>query len=118
MTSSSALQLMLIPHQTRDGLVYQHLRICILTANGVLSPSDLTQVSLPSEIKFSQGIVIEGRGPIWLYGFLVHLCHPATWIGCYEPRQEGCVVVQTHVPDIQVGQLRGLHLNKIPINLE
>jgi CRISPR-associated protein Csx3 len=110
MTNSSALELILIPHQTTDGLVYQHLRICILTANGVLSPSDLANVNLPSKMKFSQGIVIEGRGPIWLYGFLVHLCHPAAWVGCYEPRQEGCVVVQTHVPDIQVGQILPLQL--------
>jgi CRISPR-associated protein, Csx3 family len=45
---------------------------------------------------FSQGIVIEGRGAIWLYGYLVHECHPAAWVGCYDPRLDGAVVVATH----------------------
>ncbi|MEC4807252.1 MAG: CRISPR-associated ring nuclease Crn3/Csx3 [Jaaginema sp. PMC 1079.18] len=100
----SAIQLTLIPHKTQAGLPYQHLHIQLTTANGIIRPSDLKEVKLPANIDYSQGIVIEGKAPIWLYGYLVHECHPAAWVGCYDTRL-GAVVVATHTPDINVSQI-------------
>jgi CRISPR-associated protein Csx3 len=105
----SAIHLEVIPHQTRSGLPYQHLHIQILTENGIIAPSDLKGLKLPRPIDFSQGIVIEGRAPIWLYSYLVHECHPAAWVGCYDTRL-GAVVVATHTPDISVSQVFKLDL--------
>ncbi|MGE5656975.1 MAG: CRISPR-associated protein Csx3 [Actinomycetota bacterium] len=31
-------------------------------------------------------MVIEGKVPIWLYGYLVHECHPGIWAACYDTR--------------------------------
>ena len=106
----SAVQLEFISDQMQSGLAYQLLRLRLLPPDGVIQPSDLQGLELPEGLKLSQGIVLEGRGPIWLYGYLVHLCHPAAWVGCYDPRLEGAVVVETHTPGVAVGQVIALTL--------
>ncbi|MCU0569498.1 MAG: CRISPR-associated ring nuclease Crn3/Csx3 [Oculatellaceae cyanobacterium Prado106] len=100
----TAIGLTVIPHQTQMGAGYQHLRFEILHESGILEPGDLCGLSLPDDIQWDQGIVIEGKGPIWLYGYLVHVCHAAAWVGCFDPRL-GAVVVMTHVRSVQVGQV-------------
>ncbi|MFB2981913.1 CRISPR-associated ring nuclease Crn3/Csx3 [Microseira sp. BLCC-F43] len=100
----SAIQLTVIPHQTQDGTPYQHLHVEIANENGIITPGDLKGLKLPAGINYSQGIVIEGKAAIWLYGYLVHECHPAAWVGCYDPRL-GAVVVATHTPDISISQV-------------
>jgi CRISPR-associated protein Csx3 len=105
----NSIQLEVIPHQTREGLQYQHLHFQIMTEDGVIAPADLKGLKLPQGVQFSQGIVIEGKGPVWLYGYLVHECHPATWVGCYDPRL-GAVVVATHIHEVSVSQVLELDL--------
>ena len=105
----SAIHLEAIPHQTRSGLPYQHLHIEILKESGIITPPELKGLKLPRPIDFAQGIVIEGRAPIWLYGYLVHQCHPAAWVGGYDTRL-GAVVVATHTPDVSISQVFELDL--------
>ncbi|HBE17695.1 MAG TPA: CRISPR-associated protein Csx3 [Cyanobacteria bacterium UBA11367] len=100
----SAIQLEVIPQQTQDGLPYQRLHIQILNENGIIVPADLKGLKLPAGIDYRQGIVIEGKAPLWLYGYLVHECHPAAWVGCYDPRL-GIVVVATHTPNVGISQV-------------
>jgi CRISPR-associated protein Csx3 len=92
-----------------EGLPYQHLRIQITTENGIISPTDIKGLKLPNTVDYSQGIVLEGKAPIWLYGYLVHECHPAAWVACYDSRL-GAVVVATHSPEINVSQVFKLNL--------
>jgi CRISPR-associated protein Csx3 len=47
-------------------LPYQHLHFQILTDDGIIAPADIKGLKLPAGIQFNQGIVIEGKGPIWL----------------------------------------------------
>jgi CRISPR-associated protein Csx3 len=103
------IQLTLISQQTSQGLVYQKLSIRIVSPDGVIEPVDLNELDLPQSIDWRKGVVIEGRAPIWLYGYLVHICHPALWVACYDPRL-GAVVVATHTHEVSVGQV-------IPISL-
>lgn len=105
----SAVQIQVIPHKTDCGLAYQHLHFYLATPNGIISPQDLKDLKIPPGIDYSQGIVIEGKGPIWLYGYLVHECHAGAWVGCYDPRL-GAIVVSTHTPTINVGQVFKLDL--------
>jgi CRISPR-associated protein Csx3 len=70
----------------------------LLEGNGVLDPKELVQVVLPGEPDWREGVLVNGRGPIWLYAHLVHLCHPAAWVATVDPRQGG-VVVQCHIPN-------------------
>lgn len=99
-----AIQLDLILHQTQEGLSYQHLRIQFTTENGVIAPQDLQGLTLPPEIRSDLGIGIEGKGPLWLYSYLVNECQDSLWIGCYDPRL-GIVVVDTQTPAIAVGSV-------------
>jgi CRISPR-associated protein Csx3 len=103
------IQLQVIPHHSLEGLPYQHLHFQITTDDGVIAPADIQGLKLPGGIVFNQGIVIEGKGPIWLYAYLVHECHPAAWVGCYDPRL-GAVVVATHTHEVAVSQVLKLEL--------
>jgi CRISPR-associated protein Csx3 len=51
-------------------------------------------------------VIVEGRAPIWRYGMALHLLHgsPAAAIAFYDPRL-GAVIVATHSPQWQVGQV-------------
>ena len=52
-----------------------------------------------------KGVVLSGRGPVWLYGFLVHYYHPTRMIAVYDPRLQGAVVISVHHPDYQTGMV-------------
>ena len=79
----------------------------ILTFNlsGPLSPADLKNINLPNDINYQKGIIISGRGPIWLHATLAHILHPARWVATHDPRLGGGVVVQSHDPKIEVGDI-------------
>ena len=109
----NGIQLQVIPHQTQNGQPYQHLRFQITTEDGIIAPNDIKGLKLPDGIQWQQGIVIEGKGPIWLYGYLIHECHPAAWVGCYDPRL-GAVVVASHTHAIAVSQVLPLDLPQRP----
>lgn len=51
------------------------------------------------DIPAGDGVVISGRGPIWLYAALVHHYHPAAWVATFDPRLGGGVVVERHTHD-------------------
>lgn len=105
-----AIELNLIPHQSEEGLAYQHLRIKLAGADGIITPEDLKQLQLPKDIDPTKGVILEGKGPIWLYAFLTHECHATAWLGCYDPRLGGGVVVETHTREVYIGQVVKLKL--------
>ncbi len=66
---------------------------------GSLEPADLKTLSPPDPIKegFAQkGVILSGRGPVWLYGFLIHFYHPTRFVAVHDPRLAGAVVVESH----------------------
>ncbi|MEM2364468.1 MAG: CRISPR-associated ring nuclease Crn3/Csx3 [Candidatus Bathyarchaeia archaeon] len=71
--------------------------------DGPIEPSALKTLK-PPEVNPRKGVVLSGRGPIWLYGFLLHHYHPVRWIGVYDPRL-GAVVVQSHDPNKGIGDI-------------
>ncbi|MEO0533331.1 MAG: CRISPR-associated ring nuclease Crn3/Csx3 [Cyanobacteria bacterium P01_A01_bin.123] len=108
----TAVELRLATHQTQAGLPYQHLHVHINTPTGILTPDALKTVKMPDPILWSQGIVIEGKIPLWLSGYLVHACHAAAWVACFDPRfgndvphSGGAVVVATHSPQVAEGEV-------------
>lgn len=66
----------------------------------VLEPASLAEIQLPDTLlgRRHEGVVFSGRGPLWLYGHLVHLAHAFAWVGVYDPRLSGAVVVMRHTP--------------------
>ena len=70
----------------------------------ILSPEDLATIA-PPEVNGAKGVVLSGRGPIWLYCFLTHFYHPTKFIATYDPRLEGAVIVERHSPEYRVGSV-------------
>jgi CRISPR-associated protein Csx3 len=73
-------------------------------SGGVISPADLANLNPPA-VDGRKGVVLSGRGPVWLFAALCHHYHPTAWVGCFDPRLGGAVVVQTHCLGIAVGQV-------------
>lgn len=86
------------------GLPFQVIEIELTRPDRLVFPEDLAQLRLPGGIDPRLGVVLSGRAPIWLYGWLVHECHFTRWVACYDPRL-GAVVVTSHSPDVQVGEI-------------
>jgi CRISPR-associated protein Csx3 len=92
---ASNVQLSLSPVEQMGDLSFQRLSIALTSADRLIAPKDLRSLTLPPGIDTTVGVVITGRGPIWLYTYLVHELHPTAWVACYDPRL-GAVVVTTH----------------------
>lgn len=64
---------------------------------GVCEPSDLASLN-PPEVPGTGGVIISGRGPVWLYAALAHHYHVTAWVGTFDPRLGGAVVTSRHSP--------------------
>ena len=62
---------------------------------GVCWPADLATLN-PPEVDGTKGVVISGRGPVWLYAALAHHYHVTAWVGTFDPRLGGAVVTSRH----------------------
>ena len=87
----------------KNSLILEH-QILSIEIPSVVEPADLTSLSLPEGMDFKKGVVITGRGPIWLYATLVHLCHSFPWVATHDPRN-GYVVVQSHSKETFAGDV-------------
>ncbi len=67
----------------------------VISGNGIIEPRDLESLKLPSPIDFTKGVIISGKAPVWLFSYLSHELHIATWVATYDPRLGG-IVTQTH----------------------
>jgi CRISPR-associated protein Csx3 len=82
--------------------------------NSVMAPDDLRDIDLPGELmgRRDRGLIISGRGPVWLYGHLLHCAHAFAWVGTYDPRLNAAVVVANHISSgPQVGSVVPVELN-------
>lgn len=75
---------------------------------GVDKPIGLDAVlpELPA-IKAGQVLVIGGRAPVWLFGRALHKAHgsAAGAVAFFDPKMGGGVVVASHKPGIDEGQV-------------
>ena len=71
---------------------------------GPLAPADLREVA-PPQVKGVKGVILSGRGPIWLYCFLAHNYHPTKFIATYDPRLGGAVIVESHSSEFREGEV-------------
>ena len=72
--------------------------------DGVLDPQDLATL-VPPKVIGTKGVIINGRGPIWLYCFLTHFYHPTRFVATYDPRLGGAVIVESHFAEYQTGSI-------------
>lgn len=102
--------------RTLTGLTCQVIEIELRRPDRLMFPEDLQALQLPPELDPYYGVILSGRAPIWLYGWLVHACHHTRWVACYDPRL-GAVVVSTHHPEVRVGQVLPLPKPQPPSGL-
>ena len=74
-----------------------------------LSP-EILQKMTPPKVDGKKGVVLSGRGPIWLYSFLTHHYHPTKFIAIYDPRIGGAIVVESHTHDRRIGDILDVEL--------
>lgn len=67
-----------------------------------IAPADIQQLDIPS-VPLDKGIILSGRGPVWLFGALAHHFHPAQWVASHDPRLGGGVIFASHTPSVRVG---------------
>jgi len=67
----------------------------VITGNGIVDTEAVRGLQV-KELDYQQGVVLSGKGPVWLFAYLAHLCHPAAWVAIFDPRLGG-VVVQNHI---------------------
>lgn len=89
--------------------LFEKFTLCdfsIASEGGLFEPHSLNKAKLPEGLEMSKGLILSGRGPIWLYGYLVHLSHTFAWIALYDPRLAGAVVIERHVKNApEVGEI-------------
>ena len=71
--------------------------------DGPISPEILQNLN-PPHVNFKKGVILSGRGPVWLYSYLTHHYHPAAWVATNDPRL-GAVVVASHTPEVKPGMV-------------
>lgn len=81
----------------------------IVLTKGVITPEELSNLIKVIEDKVqpgsSEGIILSGRLPVWVFTALGHVFHPRPWVATYDPRLSGGVVVASHTADIAVGDV-------------
>ncbi len=70
---------------------------------GVTTPQEVFEAELP-KVPLDKGVILSGRGPIWLYARLIHHYHPARWIAVHDPRI-GYVVAVSHCKERCEGEI-------------
>jgi len=79
----------------------------------VMDPQQLTSIQPPDSFsnKFSdKGVVLSGRGPIWLFGYLTHFYHPTLFVAIYDPRLKSAIIVETHSLKYKIGDIISLNI--------
>ncbi|NEZ59126.1 CRISPR-associated ring nuclease Crn3/Csx3 [Adonisia turfae] len=115
--TEGSIRLTLSHHETTEGLAYQLIIIELTSCDRIMEPEVLPTIRLPAGLDPRKGVVIYGRGPMWLYAYLIHECHPTVWVACFDPRL-GAVVATTHSKLVSVGQvisLEELNIETLPI---
>ena len=69
-----------------------------------ISPDIISSI-IPPKVNATKGVLLNGRGPIWLYCFLAHYYHPTAFIATYDPRLGGAVIVESHKQGFKIGDM-------------
>ena len=78
-----------------------------IDTGGAITPDALFDIH-PPKVRESKGVILSGRAPVWLFGYLVHHYHPCVWVATYDPRLEGAVIVESHTAAWEEGEVVSL----------
>lgn len=73
---------------------------------GVTSPEEFAAaVAEMPAVAGELPVLVNGRGPVWGYGMILHEAHPTPCAATFDPRAGGYIVVATHDENYKVGQV-------------
>jgi CRISPR-associated protein Csx3 len=78
-----------------------------------IEPEDLKKIKLPDPVAekvTDKAVVISGRGPIWLYGFIIHHFHPCMAVAVFDPRLGKAVIVESHSKKYTIGETININI--------
>jgi CRISPR-associated protein Csx3 len=93
----------MINFSTQDVSIHTATLITFNIEGGVTTPEEVFSVELP-QVRLDKGVILSGRGPIWLFARLIHHYHPARWIAVHDPRI-GYIVAQSHCKERREGEI-------------
>jgi len=73
---------------------------------------ELLKTIRPPKANGAKGVVLSGRGPIWLYCYLTHYYHPTKFVSTYDPRLNGAIIVESHDKDYKLGDILEMSINE------
>lgn len=99
------LQLTVTEVVVHNGTRFQCLEIDLAVPK--LDPAFLSELQLPADLDLSQGVMLWGAAPIWLYSHLVkrYMSLAAAWVGTFDIRTRSFVVVASRCSDMVPGQV-------------
>ncbi len=79
-------------------------KIAFEIPGGVTTPAEFAEAVAEAEGQFAgdKPVLVNGRGPVWGYGMIMHAAHPTPAVATFDPRL-GYVVVQSHDQRFKVG---------------
>ena len=81
---------------------------------GAITPDKLKEATNRAPDVAGKPVVLSGRGPIWLYGALIHkYLHVVPWLGVYDPKLGGAIVVASHVANVKEGDMVPVKTNTV-----
>jgi CRISPR-associated protein Csx3 len=93
----------MIQFSTKTITSYNATLLTFEIEGGIIEVAEAFTTTLP-EVLQNMGVILSGRGPIWLYARLLHHFHPARWVAIHDPRI-GYIVVQSHVKERYEGEI-------------
>ncbi len=80
--------------------------VLFLLPGGVTTPEEFVEETsrISDQLPGPKAVLINGRGPIWAYGMLMHAAHPSPAVGTFDPRL-GYVIVASHDMRYTLGQI-------------
>ncbi|NJR61340.1 MAG: CRISPR-associated protein Csx3 [Cyanobacteria bacterium CRU_2_1] len=114
LVSSQRFQLLTINLLRPGNLFIPNLPTQSIPLPARIEPAALEQLELPEELDWTQGIVLYGAAPTWLYAHLVDRCQAAPWVACYAMTLGAAVVVKSSVNWLQVGDTIPFPTRKTP----
>jgi CRISPR-associated protein Csx3 len=89
----------------KDGVMYKIVRFDI--PGGISSPEEFDEAfcGIEERLPGDLPVLLNGRGPVWAYGYMIHAAHATPAVATYDPRMKGYVVVTSHDKRFKRGQI-------------
>lgn len=108
----SQVQLQVIQLTGEDGESYQTVAINFLQPESLISVQELLTLKIPADLDPQKEIVLYGRAPLWLYCHLINRFNQASWLGCFDIRLKGVVVISSRCNSVKTGEIKSILFHK------